>query len=142
MTLALQCVLEFPLACGIGVGTPVRIRGVPVGSVLNVNPSLEKVEVLVDVSRVDFSQPGPVCSAMVLCMHHRKNATPCRSCAPMQHAGLRDQALTMPSTVGGFQLHNMGSACVRRQGTAMHSCCCYSYIRASKGWSACADQEE
>lgn len=46
----LQCVLEFPLACGIGVGTPVRIRGVPVGSVLTVNPSLEKVEVLIDVS--------------------------------------------------------------------------------------------
>ena len=46
----LQCVLEFPLACGISVGTPVCIRGVPVGSVLNVNPSLEKVEVLVDVS--------------------------------------------------------------------------------------------
>lgn len=45
-----QCVLEFPLACGIGVGTPVRVRGVPVGSVLTVNPSLEKVEVLVEVS--------------------------------------------------------------------------------------------
>ena len=44
-----QCVLEFPLACGITVGTPVRIRGVPVGSVLSVNPSLEKVEVLVEV---------------------------------------------------------------------------------------------
>jgi ABC-type transporter Mla subunit MlaD len=42
-------VLEFPLACGITVGTPVRIRGVPVGSVLSVNPSLEKVEVLVEV---------------------------------------------------------------------------------------------
>ena len=45
-----QCVLEFPLACGIGVGTPVRIRGVPVGSVLTVNPSLEKVEVLIEVN--------------------------------------------------------------------------------------------
>jgi hypothetical protein len=42
-------VLEFPLACGITAGTPVRIRGVPVGSVLTVNPSLEKVEVLVEV---------------------------------------------------------------------------------------------
>ncbi|CAK0785439.1 hypothetical protein CVIRNUC_008648 [Coccomyxa viridis] len=46
-----QCVLEFPLACGIGVGTPVRIRGVPVGSVLTVNPSLEKVEVLVEIKK-------------------------------------------------------------------------------------------
>ncbi len=47
---SMQCVLEFPLACGIGAGTPVRIRGVPVGSVLTVNPSLEKVEVLIEVS--------------------------------------------------------------------------------------------
>ena len=44
-----QCVLEFPLACGITVGTPVRIRGVPVGSVLAVHPSLERVEVLAEV---------------------------------------------------------------------------------------------
>lgn len=49
-----QCVLEFPLACGITVGTPVRIRGVPVGSVLTVNPSLEKVEVLVEVRCCSF----------------------------------------------------------------------------------------
>ena len=41
--------LEFPLACGITVGTPVRIRGVPIGSVLNLNASLEKVEVLTEV---------------------------------------------------------------------------------------------
>ena len=67
--MALQCVLEFPLACGIGVGTPVRIRGVPVGSVLTVNPSLEKVEVLVEVSRLQSSHPLLVCSAMVSCMH-------------------------------------------------------------------------
>lgn len=46
-----QCVLEFPLACGITVGTPVRIRGVPVGSVLAVHPSLERVEVLAEVRR-------------------------------------------------------------------------------------------
>jgi hypothetical protein len=38
-----QAILEFPLACGITVGTPVRIRGVPVGGVLSVQPSLEKV---------------------------------------------------------------------------------------------------
>jgi ABC-type transporter Mla subunit MlaD len=31
------------VACGITVGTPVRIRGVPVGTVLSVQPSLEKV---------------------------------------------------------------------------------------------------
>lgn len=47
---AWQCVLEFPLACGITVGTPVRIRGVPIGSVHSLNASLEKVEVLTEVS--------------------------------------------------------------------------------------------
>lgn len=44
-----QAILEFPVACGISVGTPVRIRGVPVGAVLGVQPSLEKVEVLVEI---------------------------------------------------------------------------------------------
>ncbi|KAI3432325.1 hypothetical protein D9Q98_003884 [Chlorella vulgaris] len=44
-----QAILEFPLACGITVGTPVRIRGVPVGGVLSVQPSLEKVDVLVEM---------------------------------------------------------------------------------------------
>ena len=52
--------LEFPLACGITVGTPVRIRGVPVGSVLSVNPSLEKVEVLVEVTRAPPPLLAPV----------------------------------------------------------------------------------
>lgn len=45
-----QATLEFPLACGITVGTPVRIRGVAVGSVLTVRPSLDKVDVLVEVN--------------------------------------------------------------------------------------------
>ncbi|PSC74041.1 TRIGALACTOSYLDIACYLGLYCEROL chloroplastic [Micractinium conductrix] len=44
-----QAILEFPVACGITVGTPVRIRGVPVGGVLSVQPSLEKVDVLVEM---------------------------------------------------------------------------------------------
>lgn len=44
-----QAILEFPVACGISVGTPVRIRGVPVGGVLSVQPSLEHVEVLVEI---------------------------------------------------------------------------------------------
>ncbi len=44
-----QAILEFPVACGISVGTPVRIRGVPVGGVLNVQPSLERVDVLVEI---------------------------------------------------------------------------------------------
>ena len=44
-----QAILEFPVACGISVGTPVRIRGVPVGGVLSVQPSLERVDVLVEI---------------------------------------------------------------------------------------------
>jgi hypothetical protein len=44
--------LEFPLACGITVGTPVRIRGVAVGSVMNVKPSLDRVDVLVEVRTI------------------------------------------------------------------------------------------
>ncbi|KAK9829546.1 hypothetical protein WJX72_006404 [[Myrmecia] bisecta] len=47
-----QAVLEFPLACGISTGTPVRIRGVPVGSVLSVQPSLERVKVLAEIKDV------------------------------------------------------------------------------------------
>lgn len=43
-----QAILEFPVACGITVGTPVRIRGVPVGGVLSVQPSLEKVGSFMD----------------------------------------------------------------------------------------------
>ena len=60
----------------------------------------------------------------------------------MQHSGLRDQELTMPRTVRAFELHKMGSACARIQGTALHSSCSYSNVCASKGWNACADQEE
>eukprot|EP00879_Flechtneria_rotunda_P011844 GHRR01012371.1.p1 GENE.GHRR01012371.1~~GHRR01012371.1.p1 ORF type:complete len:310 (+),score=113.77 GHRR01012371.1:981-1910(+) len=47
-----QATIEFPLACGITIGTPVRIRGVAVGQVLNVKPSLDKVDVLVEVNDV------------------------------------------------------------------------------------------
>lgn len=47
-----QATIEFPMACGITVGTPVRIRGVAVGSVLNVRPSLDKVDVLVEVNDI------------------------------------------------------------------------------------------
>lgn len=43
-------VFEFEQACGICTGTPVRIRGVNVGSVIRVNPSLKSIEALVEVS--------------------------------------------------------------------------------------------
>eukprot|EP01023_Acetabularia_acetabulum_P024614 TRINITY_DN23720_c2_g1_i1.p1 TRINITY_DN23720_c2_g1~~TRINITY_DN23720_c2_g1_i1.p1 ORF type:complete len:411 (-),score=47.85 TRINITY_DN23720_c2_g1_i1:959-2149(-) len=45
-----QLIIQFPNACGISVGTPVRIRQVQVGSVLSVNPHLDRVDVLAEVN--------------------------------------------------------------------------------------------
>lgn len=42
-------VFEFAQACGICTGTPVRIRGVTVGNVIRVNPSLKSIEAVVEV---------------------------------------------------------------------------------------------
>ncbi|XP_045828719.1 protein TRIGALACTOSYLDIACYLGLYCEROL 2, chloroplastic isoform X1 [Trifolium pratense] len=42
-------VFEFAQACGICNGTPVRIRGVTVGSVIRVNPSLRNIEAVVEI---------------------------------------------------------------------------------------------
>ncbi|KAL3520296.1 hypothetical protein ACH5RR_018445, partial [Cinchona calisaya] len=42
-------VFEFEQACGICTGTLVRIRGVNVGSVIRVNPSLKSIEAVVEV---------------------------------------------------------------------------------------------
>ncbi|XP_058109674.1 protein TRIGALACTOSYLDIACYLGLYCEROL 2, chloroplastic [Magnolia sinica] len=44
-----QAVLEFEQACGICMGTPVRIRGVTVGSVVRIVPSLRSIEAVVEV---------------------------------------------------------------------------------------------
>lgn len=44
-----QAVFEFTQACGICTGTPVRIRGVTVGNVIRVNPSLRSIEAVVEV---------------------------------------------------------------------------------------------
>ncbi|KAK1302332.1 hypothetical protein QJS10_CPB12g00340 [Acorus calamus] len=44
-----QTVFEFSQACGICMGTPVRIRGVIVGSVVRVNPSLKSIDAVVEV---------------------------------------------------------------------------------------------
>ena len=44
-----QMKMSFPRAMGITVGTPVRIRGVQVGSVLSVRPSLASVDVLCEI---------------------------------------------------------------------------------------------
>ena len=56
-----QAFVEFPFACGIQVGTQVRVRGVKVGNVLSVRPNLERVEVLVEmdddgqIKKIDWS---------------------------------------------------------------------------------------
>ena len=42
-------VFEFAQACGICTATPVRIRGVTVGNVIRVNPSLKSIEAVVEV---------------------------------------------------------------------------------------------
>jgi len=72
---AYQAVIEFPQACGITVGTPVRVRGVRVGNVLSVKPSIAKVDVLVEVddsaiaipknSTIEANQTGLVAETMI-----------------------------------------------------------------------------
>ncbi|KAG6401239.1 hypothetical protein SASPL_138089 [Salvia splendens] len=42
-------VFEFAQASGISTGTPVRIRGVNVGNVVRVNPSLRNIEAIVEI---------------------------------------------------------------------------------------------
>jgi ABC-type transporter Mla subunit MlaD len=44
-----QAVFEFSQACGICVGTPVRIRGVTVGNVVRVDSSLKSIDATVEV---------------------------------------------------------------------------------------------
>lgn len=44
-----QVVFEFAQACGICLGTPVRIRGVTVGTVVRVHSSLKSVDAVVEV---------------------------------------------------------------------------------------------
>jgi len=52
-----QMTVELPQACGVTIGTPVRIRGVQVGQVLNVRPSLERVDVLCEMDDVSSVVP-------------------------------------------------------------------------------------
>ncbi|XP_051139602.1 protein TRIGALACTOSYLDIACYLGLYCEROL 2, chloroplastic-like isoform X2 [Andrographis paniculata] len=44
-----SAVFEFDHACGIGIGTPVRIRGIGVGSVVRVHPSLRSIEAVAEI---------------------------------------------------------------------------------------------
>ncbi|KAI7747873.1 hypothetical protein M8C21_018548 [Ambrosia artemisiifolia] len=68
-------VFEFSEACGICTGTQVRIRGVTVGNVVRVNPSLESVEAVVEVeddktiiprnSLIEVNQSGLLMETMI-----------------------------------------------------------------------------
>ncbi len=70
-----QAFVEFPFACGIQVGTTVRVRGVKVGNVLSVRPNLERVEVLVEMdddgiviprnSLVEANQSGLIAETII-----------------------------------------------------------------------------
>ncbi|KAK9682432.1 hypothetical protein RND81_10G073200 [Saponaria officinalis] len=70
-----SAVIEFPQACGICTGTPVRIRGVNVGNVIRVNSSLRSVEAVVEVdddkiiiprnSLVEVNQSGLLMETMI-----------------------------------------------------------------------------
>ncbi|XP_041025573.1 protein TRIGALACTOSYLDIACYLGLYCEROL 2, chloroplastic-like isoform X1 [Juglans microcarpa x Juglans regia] len=68
-------VFEFSQASGICTGTPVRIRGVTVGNVIGVNPSLKSIEAVVEVdddkifiprnSLVEVNQSGLLMETMI-----------------------------------------------------------------------------
>lgn len=68
-------VFEFSQACGISNGTPVRIRGVTVGNVIQVNPSLKSIEAVVEVedekviiprnSLIEVNQSGLLMETMI-----------------------------------------------------------------------------
>ena len=70
-----QAFIEFPLACGIQCGTNVRIRGVKAGTVLSVQPALDKVTVLVEMddkkvpiprnSTIDANQSGLIAETII-----------------------------------------------------------------------------
>ncbi|XP_057958048.1 protein TRIGALACTOSYLDIACYLGLYCEROL 2, chloroplastic [Malania oleifera] len=68
-------VFEFSQAWGICTGTPVRIRGVNVGNVIRVNPSLKRIEAVVEVdddkiiiprnSLIEVNQSGLLMETMI-----------------------------------------------------------------------------
>ncbi|KAF8396784.1 hypothetical protein HHK36_018416 [Tetracentron sinense] len=70
-----QAVFEFSQACGISMGTPVRIRGVTVGNVVRINPSLKSIEAVVEVeddkiiiprnSLIEVNQSGLLMETMI-----------------------------------------------------------------------------
>ncbi|XP_068642351.1 protein TRIGALACTOSYLDIACYLGLYCEROL 2, chloroplastic [Aristolochia californica] len=70
-----QTVFEFSQACGISMGTPVRIRGVTVGSVVGIVPSLRSIEAVAEIeddkvviprnSLIEVNQSGLLMETMI-----------------------------------------------------------------------------
>ena len=85
--------MSFPRAMGITVGTPVRIRGVQVGSVLSLRPSMERVDVLCEIddealripknALVEANQSGLIAETLI-------DVTPRAPLPPASAAGPKD----------------------------------------------------
>eukprot|EP00798_Chlamydomonas_sp_ICE-L_P011247 gene11247-18872_t len=56
-TQAYNITVSLPLACGVTLGTPVRIRGVQVGQVQHVKAGLERVDVMVELNDITTVVP-------------------------------------------------------------------------------------
>nr|POE95715.1 protein trigalactosyldiacylglycerol 2, chloroplastic [Quercus suber] len=81
-----QAVFEFAQACGISIGTPVRIRVVNVGNVIRINPSLKSIEAVVEVdddktviprnSLIEVNQSGLLMETLIEITPHNPIPTP------------------------------------------------------------------
>lgn len=60
-------VFEFDQASGISTGTSVRIRGINVGTVVSVNPSLRRIEAVVEVRQTFYLFYTNARSDMIVC---------------------------------------------------------------------------
>ncbi len=129
-----QATIEFPLACGITIGTPVRIRGVPVGNVLNVKPSLDRVDVLVEIndmatviprnSVIEANQSGLIAEPLV-------DITP-QLPLPQYTAGPLDAACQSEAMVvcanGHIKGQQVGRAGTGKQAQALSTCPCCALL--------------
>ncbi|KAL8513321.1 hypothetical protein ACS0TY_019502 [Phlomoides rotata] len=93
-------VFEFDQASGISTGTPVRIRGVNVGNVVRINPSLRNIEAVVEIeddkiiiprnSLVEVNQSGLLMETLIDITP--RDPIPAPSVGPL-HAGCAKEGL-------------------------------------------------